>query len=138
MAVAAERRVEQQARVLQALRDGNTRTAAGAVAGIHHDTLIEWQRKYPEFSAEVQKAEAEAELKHVANICKAAGEGSWQASAWWLERRRFEQWRRRDQIDLRVLSNDQLLALASAFGIGVESAGDRAAVEAGLADALSE
>jgi len=39
------------------------------------------------FLAAVKKAEADAIVRHVANIAKAAQDGQWQASAWWLERR---------------------------------------------------
>jgi len=127
MAVGEERRGEEKERVLTALRAGNTRTASAAYAGIHKDTFYAWMQADSVFSDAVSKAEADAEVRHVANIAKAAGEGSWQASAWWLERRRYEEWKRRDGIEWGKLSIGQLLALATASDPGAETAGDRAA-----------
>jgi len=120
-------RLAKREAVLSALRAGNTRKAAAAYGEINQDTFYEWLKVDPTFSEAVQKAEADAEVRHVANIAKAAGEGSWQASAWWLERRRYEEWKRRDGIEWGKLSIGQLLALATASDPGAETAGDRAA-----------
>ena len=38
----------------------------------------------------------------MALIAKAAGEGNWQAAAWWLERRFPERWGRRERVDATV------------------------------------
>lgn len=77
--------------ILEALRQGSTRTAAAAAAGIDKSTLFEWLRIFPIFSDAVKKAEAEAELSSVQTIRKAAAD-TWQAAAWWLERRRPAEW----------------------------------------------
>jgi hypothetical protein len=79
---------ERVERLLKALRAGNTRRASCAYAGITDDTLSNWCKK-SDFSDMVQKAESEAEMRNVQVIMKAA-EKSWQAAAWWLERRRRE------------------------------------------------
>ena len=39
------------------------------------------------FAAAIKKAEADAVARNVALIQKAAQDGTWQAAAWWLERR---------------------------------------------------
>ena len=83
-----KRTPERQQRLLSALAAGNTRTAACHYAGITRETLSSWLERFSEFSDAVKKAEADAEVRHVANIAKAAADGTWQASAWWLERRR--------------------------------------------------
>ena len=49
------------AKLLDALRGGNTRRAACAVANISQDTLAVWLKDKPEFSDAVEKAEGEAE-----------------------------------------------------------------------------
>jgi hypothetical protein len=49
---------------------------------------------YVNFFNDVQKAEQEAEAWHVANIAKAAKNGTWTASAWWLERVKRERYGR--------------------------------------------
>jgi hypothetical protein len=127
MAVGEERRKQQRESVLTALRGGNTRTAAAAYAGISKETLYEWMRTAADFSDAVSKAEADAEVRSVAHIIKAAGDGSWQAAAWWLERRRYADWKRQDGIDFSKLTLPQLLALATGSDPGIETAGDRAA-----------
>lgn len=74
--------------ILAALRAGNTRTASAGAAGVHRDTLRLWTQDDPAFLAAVEKAEAEAEKKMLGVIETAAYGGTWQAAAWWLERRR--------------------------------------------------
>lgn len=83
--------IERRKRILEALRQGNTRKVAVALAAINYDTFCEWLRQYPEFSEQIKNAEAEAELASVKIIRKAAIT-TWQAAAWWLERRRPEEW----------------------------------------------
>jgi len=95
----SKRTPECEARLLSALSAGNTRSAACHFASITAETLSVWLERFPEFSEAVKKAEADAEVRHVANIAKAAQEGQWQASAWWLERRRPEAYARRYDAD---------------------------------------
>jgi hypothetical protein len=97
--------------ITTALTAGNTRKASAAYAGVTDTTLQNWLKGNLAFLAAVQKAEAEAEVRHVANIAKASADGNWTASAWWLERRRHDEWGRKDRvtIDLRVLV-DQIAA----------------------------
>lgn len=90
----------QRTAILRSLRAGNTRTAASACAGISRECFYNWLRSDVTFSDAVEKAEAEAEVSHVANVVKAAAEGNWTASAWWLERRRYEDWGRKDRVEL--------------------------------------
>ena len=90
---------ERTQRLLSALTAGNTRRAACLYAGISDETFATWQRRSLDFLEAVKKAEADAEVRHVANIAKAAQGGQWQASAWWLERRRPEAYARRYDAD---------------------------------------
>lgn len=91
---------ERQARLCEALRAGNTRAAAAEYAGIGTSTLYRWLDRgeaqqrgaYRDFWDAVKKAEADAEVRNVALIQRAANGGTWQAAAWWLERRRPSQW----------------------------------------------
>lgn len=89
-----------------ALKAGNTRTNAAKLAGIHYATLKRWCNLSAPFCAALEKAEAEAEQKYVRNITSAASKGNWQAAAWWLERRRADDWRkpadRLDVLDVRA------------------------------------
>jgi hypothetical protein len=56
--------------------------------------------RFDSFASAVQNAEARAEVGHVLNIRQAAQSGTWTASAWWLERRRHEDWGRKDRIEI--------------------------------------
>ena len=85
--------------ILTALRAGNTRRASAGYAGVAIDTLGAWIDRYPDFSASVEKAEADAEVGMVANIKKAVTDGTWTAAAWWLERRRHRDWGRVERIE---------------------------------------
>lgn len=76
--------------LLDALRAGNTRRAASAYAQIDHATFYRWIADDATLRDAVEKAEADAEARAVAIVIRAAQGGTWQAAAWWLERRRQE------------------------------------------------
>lgn len=86
-------------RIVDALSDGNTRRLGCAYGGITEDTFANWLARYPDFSDAIKRAEADAEVRHVANIARAAQEGTWTASAWWLERRHPQDWGRKDRVE---------------------------------------
>jgi transposase len=89
-------------RITDALSAGNTRRAAAEYGGISEATLMRWQRRYADFDDAVKSAEASAEVAHVANIAQASAGGTWQASAWWLERRRHHDWGKVDRVEVEV------------------------------------
>ena len=86
-----------QERIANALSAGNTRKDSAAYAGISEDTFALWLAKYPDFADAIEKAEADAAVRNVAIIGKAAQNGTWQAAAWWLERRRKSDWAQRNE-----------------------------------------
>lgn len=105
-----------QEKIVQAIKAGNYIETAAAYAGISKSTLYEWlkrgerenqrvaknpryrikksEKPYVEFSNAIEKALAEAEIRDVAIIGKAAEE-QWQAAAWRLERKFPDKWGRR-------------------------------------------
>lgn len=111
---------EIQNKIVTAIRAGNYIETAAAYAGISKNTLYDWLKRgarekerlernprarikkseapYVEFSDAVEKAMAEAEIRDVAIIAKAAEE-NWQAAAWRLERKYPERWGRREKIE---------------------------------------
>lgn len=98
----AGRRIDRPAaerRLFDALKGGNTIRASAAYAGISEDTVYTWC-KVASFAALIKDAEAQAEVRNVALIQQAAKDGSWQAAAWWLERRKHEDWKKRSDINL--------------------------------------
>lgn len=111
---------EVQHRIVQAIQAGNYMETAAAYAGINKTTLYDWLRRgarekerleknsrarmrkaeapYVKFSNAVEKALAEAEMRDVMIIGKAAAE-QWQAAAWRLERKFPQRWGRRVAIE---------------------------------------
>lgn len=97
---------EVQAAIVTALRAGNYRVTAAAAAGVHRNTLVNWEKwgtegkaPYVDFLCAIQKAEAEAEMELLADIRAARpgitgvnGADLWQAKAWMLERRFATRW----------------------------------------------
>lgn len=95
---------ETQARIIQALEAGNYFETACGYAGVSATTGYNWMNKgrestsgiYFEFLNAVEKASSNAEARNVALIQQAAKD-TWQAAAWWLERRAPDRWGRQRQ-----------------------------------------
>ncbi len=91
-----------QRKLCKALADGNTRTDAARIAGIGLTTFKVWMIRgkkhktgiFRAFRAAIKEAESKASSSMVGKIRKAANE-QWQAAAWWLERRRPEDFGRK-------------------------------------------
>jgi hypothetical protein len=102
--------------ILNALRTGCTRRAASAVGGISHTTLYDWMKNDLTLATAVERAEGEAEATFTAIVAKAAVT-SWQASAWWLERRKYMDFGRRDKLEMTVDLKAEAEKLASQLGL---------------------
>jgi transposase len=97
---------EVEQRILNALRAGNYASTAASYAGIHPATYYRWLERgdpsghrradlpYRKFAERVQQASAEAEIRDVTRISKAA-ETDWRAAGWRLSHRHPERWGRR-------------------------------------------
>ena len=93
---------EVQDKIVTALRAGNYQETAARYAGIAEPTFYEWMARgksepgsiYSEFAEAVEKAKADAEVRDVALIDRAAADGNWQAAAWKLERKFPNRWGR--------------------------------------------
>lgn len=96
MARPTKRTAERESRLCEALRAGNTRRASCTYAGISESTLALWIERYADFREAIEKAEADAEIRNVAIIQKAAST-TWTAAAWWLERKRKADWAQRTE-----------------------------------------
>lgn len=107
---------ERADRIVQALRDGNFRITAAALAGVSRHTLKSWlargraQRRgrYRDFLVRVARAEAEAEADDVRLIHDAATAGDWRAAAWKLGRRHPERWGRRRELHVKATGFHQV------------------------------
>lgn len=118
---------ERQDRIVTAIRAGNTREAAAAHAGITDRTLYHWLAKGRKARSDckcrqlfqaVKKAENECELMSVAIIRQAASR-HWTAAAWWLERRRPDQWGRKESLDITIRREAEKIAKET--GLDVEA-----------------
>ena len=78
---------------LQALRDGMTRVAASAKAGVHRQTLYTYMTDNVAFSDAVELAEDEAEAYMTERALSSLGTDVPKDDAWkWLQRRRRDDW----------------------------------------------
>lgn len=102
--------------ILSALRTGCTRRAAAAVGGIHPTTLYDWIGNDPTFLHAIERAEGEAEATFTAIVAKAAIT-SWQASAWWLERRKYQDFARREKVEMVIDLRKEAERLAAESGL---------------------
>ncbi len=99
---------EARRRFCAALALGHTRADAAGYAGVKYATVHRWlarashekRGRYRTFRAAVKRAENEFVSRNVAVINSAAGDGTWTASAWLLERRRPADWGRKDTTKL--------------------------------------
>ena len=98
---------EVQERICDVLRAGNYQDAACGYVGISENTYYQWLKKgetgqqpYADFREAVRRARAEAELRNVTLINRAAQSGQWQAAAWHLERSFPRKWGRMERLEM--------------------------------------
>jgi transposase len=106
---------DRREKLLKAIRVGNDKKVACALAGISEATLYRWLEQSKkknstpelrEFRESLERAEAEAEVLKVSRIAQAADNGRWQAAAWWLERKYPERWGQQTKIKAEVSGPD--------------------------------
>jgi transposase len=101
---------EVQDKIVAALRAGNYQETAAMYAGVEARTFYRWMvrgesdgvedESYRQFRHAVEKAKADAEVRDIALIDKAAHDGSWQAAAWKLERKFPQKWGRVNRTEI--------------------------------------
>ena len=88
---------ELTAEICKYLKAGNNQEDSAILSGISEETFYKWQREkdsdgepnaeyHPEFTEAIKAAERECKARNIAFIQQAASK-SWQAGAWFLERR---------------------------------------------------
>jgi transposase len=89
------------------IRAGNYQKVVAQALGVSEVTWYNWLKRGEQeanegkdtlrakFFKEIKRAEAEAIIRNVAIIQKAAAT-TWQAAAWWLERRYPDEWGKKD------------------------------------------
>lgn len=134
-----------QSTILRAIGDGNYRHTACAAAGVHRNSLYNWEKKaeegiepYASFFDKLRVEEAKAEIALLAEIRAATMGDAWTSRAWIMERRFPKFWAARvrtavaDEVDnlTKKLTRDPELhrrvvdALASEEPAGASAAND--------------
>jgi len=90
--------------ILDAIGEGLNQREASILAGISEDTLSLWKRQDSDFSEQIRQKEIECKLSHIRNINRAS-EKSWQASAWFLERKYKDEFAVKSNIDIKSTEN---------------------------------
>lgn len=85
--------------VARYLKNGNNRTDSVTLSGISYETFTVWMGTKPEFSEAIKRAEAECKARNITIIQKAAIK-TWQAAAWYLERRFQDEYAIRQKLEL--------------------------------------
>lgn len=106
--------------ILNALRTGCTRRAAAAVGGISHQTLYNWMAADLTLVDAIERAEGEAEATFTAIVAQSAPK-SWQAAAWWLERRKFGDYARHDKVDMSIDLRREAERVAAEQGLDADA-----------------
>jgi hypothetical protein len=119
---------EIQEAIITALRNGHYMDDAANLVGISEHTAYNWiargrkaseeteqgiepaaeELKYLRFFQSVKAARSEAIDRNLTVIRTAAQDGSWQASAWYLERTNPQKWGRRDTVALTGAEGQQV------------------------------
>lgn len=93
-----------QRQYCELVADGVPRMHAAWACGVDPDTVRNWIKRgdrgepiFSDFSAAVKRAQADAVADRVRLIKAASKDGSWQAAAWWLERRHPSEFGRSDR-----------------------------------------
>lgn len=98
---------------IKAVTLGMSNKMACAYAGISEDVFYVWQRKaeeaeqegkeddaYVKFLKRYKNAKAKFQARHLARITQASDDGTWQASAWLLERRCPEEFGQKTDVNV--------------------------------------
>lgn len=88
-------------KILRLVRGGNNIDDSALLSGISPTTLYAWKEKYPEFESALGEARAYYKRQHINNI-NDAGFKHWQASAWMLERKHWEEYGKRETIQHKI------------------------------------
>lgn len=87
--------------IIKLIESGSTFKDAAILSGISENTLYDWLKRSLEFKEAVYKARA-AHKKYCETRVYAAMKTNWQAAAWWLERKYFEEFASRTKIETTI------------------------------------
>jgi hypothetical protein len=96
-AISPQQKADIKALIVKSLKTGCSRRDAYGYAGIDQNTFHHWMDADREFKESIEKAECEAAVHYTSIIISAADKKNWQAAAWWLERKRPDDFGRKDR-----------------------------------------
>ncbi len=86
--------------ILENIAKGLNQKDAGILAGVSDDTICAWKKKYSDFSDKIAQKEIIFKQDNIDIIQKAADSGTWQAAAWFLERKYSDEFATKNNLDL--------------------------------------
>jgi FMN phosphatase YigB (HAD superfamily) len=85
---------------------------------ISPNTFYRWLDADDTLRDSVERAESEAEAFFSAAVAKAAQDPkTWTAAAWWLERRKYQDYARRDKVEMTIDVRKEAERLATELGL---------------------
>ena len=87
-------------KVVRFIAEGGSQNMAAAFVGVSPTTISNEAKRDPEFAERMQAAEASCYVHHVQNV-KRAGKEDWRASAFMLERKYPEEFRKKTDVKVR-------------------------------------
>lgn len=95
---------------------------------ISHDSFYRYIKESPEFSEAIKKGRVKGKAERIERILEAAKAGDWKADAWFLERKHYEEFARKENIKLNHggeiaigltgITDEQLRNIAARSGSG--------------------
>lgn len=116
MARPTKKTPEVEAHIIEALSAGHCRGTAAGLARVGASTLSRWVSEDEDFAQAVHTAESQAVAAALGVITQAAASGTWQAAAWWLERRYPDQWGRNRRADEGLMPETIVIQWADETG----------------------
>ena len=83
------------------LRMGMTQKDSCVLVGISGETFNQWKNNRPDFSDAVEKAQMDCKQRNIGIIQKAALT-TWQAAAWWMERKHKDEYAQKVYSDVSM------------------------------------
>ncbi len=83
--------------LIEYIKAGNYIQTACDVVGISKETFYKWIKNKSDFSDAIKKAEAQAIARNL-TIIQIAAKKNWQAAAWFLERKDYQNWGRKELV----------------------------------------
>jgi len=111
-------------KIVEGMRLGSYLTIAAHLAGIAESTLTKWMRRgredlaagrsrtaHARLVADIERAEAGAEVRALGVIQAASRAGDWRAASWWLSHRHPDRWTDRTNLTAQIeVGSDEFAA----------------------------